>query len=90
MTTISFAFFSFLKKVTPNGSRVHRFASLKYDKMKWAGTTNLVNEVYLNMSFAALINSYALSWDNFSMSFQSVFTILMDVVLQVWPIFVTT
>ena len=45
--------------------------------------------MYLNMSFAALINTSAFSFENFSVGFQAVFSVMMIIVLTVWPIFVT-
>ena len=40
VTTISFAFFSFLAKVTPSNSRVHKFATSKNDSFcKMTNTT---------------------------------------------------
>ena len=88
-TAISFAFFFLITKVTPSRSRVNRYASSKHRGLKWAGITDMINDIYLNMSFAVIMNSTALSVANFSMTFQSVFTIIMDIMLPSWPIFVT-
>ena len=87
LSAFSFVFFFLLSKCT-NG-RVQRFATNRNQRFKWAGMTNLVNEVYLNMSFAAIMNTTALSMKNWDLCFQSVFTVLMDIVLVVWPVFVT-
>ena len=59
LSAFSFVFFFLLSQCT-NG-RVQRFATNRNQRFKWAGMTNLVNEVYLNMSFAAIMNTTALS-----------------------------
>ena len=55
----------------------------------FAQWTDMINDIYISMAFAACINTSALSMETSSVGFNTVYTVVMVVVLSAWPIFVT-
>ena len=55
----------------------------------FAQWSDMINEIYISVAFAACINTSALSMETSSVGFNTVYTVVMIVVLSAWPIYVT-
>ena len=79
---------SLITRFTKKNGRANKWATAKKRNFRWAGFTNFLNEIYLNMAFAVCINASAFGADTTTTVLMTIFSIIVGLLEICWPIVV--
>lgn len=75
-------------RVTKKGGKANKWATNKKSSFRWAGFTNFLNEVYLNMAFAVCINAAAFGVSSTTTTLMTIISTIVGLTQICWPIVV--
>ena len=79
---------SLITRCTKKDGRANKWATAKKRNFRWAGFTNFLNEVYLNMAFAVCINVSVFGADTNTTVLMTILSIIVGLLEICWPIVV--